>query len=63
MKARAIRTVICSVGVVAAAEEPQSQNETQNKEHGDYEDEDLCCFPHVAHSPVIFPLQLGKTIL
>lgn len=35
--------------VEAMAQNPESQDEAENHQHCDDEDEDLCCFAHIAH--------------
>ena len=35
--------------VEAMVQNPESQDEAENHQHCDDEDEDLCCFAHIAH--------------
>lgn len=38
----------------AMPQNPKSQNEPKNHKHCDYENEDLCCFSHIAHFRISF---------
>lgn len=43
----------------AMAQETKPQYKTQNHQHGNYENEDLCCFPHITHFFIINSLGMG----